>query len=211
MAGVVSLLMDDLALLEAWRAGDADAGGKLFERHFKSIYGFFRNKTSGAVDDLVQKTFIACVEGRDRSSIGSFRAYLFGIARHVLYGEFRSRRKQQAVDFAVSGAHDLDPGPSTALGKKEEHRLLLRALRRIPLDYQVALELYYVQEIRGSELAEVLDVPQGTLRTRLRRGLARLKQEIELLASTPSLAESTAAGLEKWAGDLGEQLIPPAT
>jgi RNA polymerase sigma factor (sigma-70 family) len=203
--------MDDLALLQAWRAGDADAGGALFERHFPSVYGFFRNKVSGPVDDLVQKTFVACVEGRDRVKTSSFRAYLFGAARNVLYGEFRSRRKHNSVDFGVSCAHDLAPGASTILGKKEEHRLLLKALRLIPLQHQVALELYYIEGMRGPELAEVLDVPEATARSRLRRGLAQVKKEIERLASKPSLAVSTVGGLESWAAELGGQIRAPAS
>ena len=208
--GVGCTPMDDLALLEAWRVGDSDAGGALFERHFRSVYGFFRNKTSGSIDDLVQKTFMACVEGRDRVKASSFRAYLFGVARNVLYGEFRMRRKEEAIDFGVSSARDLAPGASTALGRKEEHRLLLRALRRIPLNYQVALELYYVEGMRGPELAEILEIPEATVRSRLRRGLERVKKEIEQLAANPSLVESTVGGLETWASDLGGQLRNPA-
>ncbi len=201
--------MEDVELLETWRAGDVEAGSVLFERHFPSVYGFFRNKTSGAVDDLVQKTFMACVEGKDRVKTSSFRAYLFGVARNVLYGEFRHRRKQEAIDFGVSSVHDLDPGPASAMGKKEEHRLLLQALRRIPLNYQIALELYYIEGMRGPELAEILDVPLPTVRSRIRRGLEQVKREIEALAATPSLAESTVGGLESWAADLGGHLAPP--
>ena len=200
--------MKDLELLEVWRSGDAEAGGELFERHFAAVYGFFRNKTSGPVDDLVQKTFMACVEGRDRVKTSSFRAYLFGAARNVLYGEYRRRRKDEAIDFGVSSAQDLDPRPSAVLGRREEHRLLLQALRRIPLNYQVALELYYVEGMRGPELAAVLDVPEPTVRSRIRRGLAQVKKEIERLASTPPLAESTVGGLESWAAELGAQMRP---
>ena len=169
--------MEDLELLEVWRSGD-----------------------------VVQKTFMACVEGRDRVNTSSFRAYLFGVARNILYGEYRRRRKDEAVDFGTSSVQDLDPGLSTALGKKEEHRLLLQALRRIPLNYQVALELYYVEGMRGPELAEVLDVPEPTVRSRIRRGLEQVKKEIERLASTPALAESTVGGLESWAAGLGAQM-----
>lgn len=103
-------------------------------------------------------------------------------------------------------AHDLAPGASTVLGKKEEHRLLLHALRRIPVKHQVALELYYIEGMRGPELAEALDVPEATARSRLRRGLAQVKKEIERLASKPSLAASTVGGLESWAAELGGQV-----
>jgi RNA polymerase sigma-70 factor (ECF subfamily) len=53
---------DDPQLLAAWCAGDKQAGAALVERHFASIYRFFRNKVAGEVDDLVQRTFMSCLE-----------------------------------------------------------------------------------------------------------------------------------------------------
>ena len=55
----------DFELLERWRGGDLDAGNVLFERHFAGVYRFFARKTTGDAADLVQKTFLACTEGRD--------------------------------------------------------------------------------------------------------------------------------------------------
>ena len=66
---------DDDDLLERWRAGDKRAGNALFERHFRSLVRFFRNKVSTGIEDLVQETLLACVRGRDRlRDDGSFRA-----------------------------------------------------------------------------------------------------------------------------------------
>jgi hypothetical protein len=57
----------DAELLEAWGAGDKAAGEALFDRHFEAIYRFFQNKVGpGVIDDLVQQTFLGCVEAPDR-------------------------------------------------------------------------------------------------------------------------------------------------
>ena len=54
--------MDDVSLLERWRDGDREAGNLLFERHFAVVCNFFRNKVSDGADDLIQRTFVTCLE-----------------------------------------------------------------------------------------------------------------------------------------------------
>ena len=83
---------DDQALLEAWRGGDEHAGRELVERHLPAVYRFFANKLGRDVDDLVQQTFLALIEGRDRvREAAGFRGFLFGIARNKLLKHFRDR------------------------------------------------------------------------------------------------------------------------
>lgn len=76
--------MDDIQLVDAWRSGDRHAGEALFRRHFSGVSRFFRNNFSGPVDDLVQQTFMALLEGRQRLASGAnFRSYLDGWALAV--------------------------------------------------------------------------------------------------------------------------------
>jgi len=199
----------DLELLAAWRSGDNKAGNELVKRHFEDVYGFFRNKLDGDVDDLIQATFLACVESRDRfRGESSFRTYLFTIARHELYATFRTRGKARA-DFATQSVDELlgpETGASTVLQVRAERLLLLRALRRVPLDDQIALELYYWKGLPGREIAEILDLPENTVRTRLRRARLRLEEEVRQLSDDAALLESTLDNFERWAGSLREQL-----
>jgi RNA polymerase sigma-70 factor (ECF subfamily) len=134
----------DFALLDAWRDGDRSAGSELFARYFGPVYGFFRSKLEHAAEDLTQQTFLNCVEARDDfRRTGSFRTYLFVVARNVLFGYLRRRgNKATDIDFEVTSIADLDPSPSTLLAFREDHKMLVHALRRLPLDLQVALELY---------------------------------------------------------------------
>ena len=136
---------DDAALLRAWREGDQHAGSTLFSRHYPSIYRFFLSKVPDAAEDLVQRTFLGCLEAAERfRGDSSVRTFLFGIAHNTLRHHLRGRqRSEQPLDSELVSVAELAPGPSTALGSKQEQRLLLRALRHVPLDTQVVLELHY--------------------------------------------------------------------
>jgi RNA polymerase sigma-70 factor (ECF subfamily) len=190
----------DEELVESWRAGDRSAGDQLFVRHFDSVFRFFAGKIHGDVEDLVQTTFMACVEGKEAyRGESSFRTYMFAVARRLLYRHWRTRSRRPQIDFAVTSLEDLGPSPSAAVRGREEQRLLLEALRRIPLQQQIALELHYWEQLSGKEIALVLDIPEGTVRSRLRLARAALEEQLCKLGSDPELLESTLGNLERWA------------
>ncbi len=204
--------MTDEQLLTAWRAGDREAGNQLFARYFSGVFRFFRNKVDRGVEDLVQKTFMACVEGRDRLRADtSFRGYLFGAAHHLLRAHYRRERalgrEEDADDHSIV---DMGASPTSLIGEHEEQRLLLAALRRLPLGDQVLLEFYYWEHLTGPELAMVLGVPENTARTRVRRARLRLEQELAGLAAAPERLRSTVDNLDRWAQSLRAQLDRPA-
>jgi RNA polymerase sigma factor (sigma-70 family) len=191
----------DEDLLAAWRAGDRGAGEQLFERYYEPVARFFLNKTDAGAE-LIQQTFLACVEGAARfRGDSSFRSFLFAIAYRQLCRHYRDR-KGDRIDLAEVSVAAMDPSPSQALLEGEELRLLLAGLRRIPVDCQVALELLYWEQLTTVEMAAVLEIPEGTVKSRLRRGRALLRAAIEALASSPALADSTLHGIESWADAL---------
>src|SRR5690606_25346041 len=118
-------LFRSLELLEAWRGGDRQAGEQLFERHFDAVARFFRNKVNQGIDDLIQRTFLACVEGKDRfRGEASFRTFLFAVAHNVLSKHYRSQRRHgDRIDFGVTSVHDLAPSPSVVVARHDEHRV----------------------------------------------------------------------------------------
>jgi RNA polymerase sigma-70 factor (ECF subfamily) len=205
---------DDFELLDAWRGGDAAAGNALFERHFDGICRFFRNKVSEGVDDLIQRTFLACVESRDAfRGDASFRTYLFTLARNELYAHFkRVHRERGRIDPLEVSVHDLGPTPTGIVARRKEQRLLLQALRKIPVDHQIALELYYWEDMPAPALASVLGIPEGTVRTRLRRAKILVEQALREIGQGQEL-ETTVANLDDWARSLREQVHgePPSS
>jgi RNA polymerase sigma factor (sigma-70 family) len=192
--------LTDLELFDAWTRGDTLAAGELFERHYDAIDRFFRNKILDSPDDLVQQTFTACLESRDRFRRDStFRTYLFAIANNVLRAHFRTRRREsERLEWTEVSACDLAPGPSTLFRERREQQLLLESLRRIPLDYQVVLELYYWEELPGSAIAEIVDLPENTVRSRIRKGKKLLEKKMRSLATSAEELANTLEDLEQW-------------
>ncbi len=191
----------DRELLAAWQAGDADAGNELVRRHFDALYCFFRTKIDVGHEDLIQSTFLACVRSHHQfRGDSSFRTYLFAIAKNELYRSFRGKKREfLAFDPEQVSLRDIAPGPSTIVTEKEEQRLLLEAMRRIPLELQIALELHYWEGISTRELAEILDIPQGTVKSRLRRGREALEAALAEIATSSEQLQNTMTDLESWA------------
>jgi RNA polymerase sigma factor (sigma-70 family) len=196
----------DLDLLEQWRAGDADGGQALFERHFDSIYGFFETKCPAEADELVQATFLAVLRAKTQfRGDSSFRTYLFTIARNELYRVLRTRqRKGTQVDFALSSIAELVSTPGTRMARNQEHRQLLEALQRLPVEQQTLLELHYWEDLEIAELAQIFDVPAATIRTRLHRARKALRELVEHAA--PRQALESLETMDAWARGLATEL-----
>lgn len=187
---------DDAELVAGWRGGDADAGDVLIDRHYDAIVRFFRTKTSVGVEDLVQKTFLVCAERMHTyEGVASFRAFLFGIARNVLFEHLRARCRDGRSDDAIGASSiiDLAPGVSTQVFRRAEHRALVDALQRIPLELQLVVELYYWEELGIDDLARLLEVPAGTVKSRLHRARTMLRD----VMAAPSA--SALASADPWA------------
>ncbi len=197
----------DAELLTAWRGGDQPSGETLFARHFQAIARFFRNKVQGDIEELIQRTFLGCLESQDRfSGAGSFRGYLFGIARNVLLMHLRTAsRRGTPIDADEVSLCELGPTPSALVAKAQEEQLLLDALVRLPIAHQLTLELFYWEELSVADIAVALDVPVGTAATRLRRARQLLEAEMVALARSADLRDAVAGGFETWARALRAQ------
>lgn len=208
MAGVVAERTEtDAELLLAWRHGDRAAGECLFDRHADAVARFFENKVQHGAEDLTQATFLRMLEGRDRlRDEAAFRAYAFGIARNVLREHLRELARGRQVDPAVDSMAGLAPGPSTVAGARQEHQLVLEGLRHLALDDQILLELYYWEDLRTEEIAEILGIPPSSTRRRLSEARARLGAKMAEIAASPALLDRTLRNLESWAAEIRDQL-----
>lgn len=200
-------MSDDAALLERWRAGDASAGQALLRRHFRSVYAFFANKVSHSADDMIQETFRACVEARDRIEDGtSFRAYLLTIARRELYRSYRKAAVVVEFDPSQVSVEQLIASPTALIARDQNQQMLLRALRRLPLELQLVLELTYWEQLPSHETAVVLEVPTGTVKSRLRRAREALREQLTILATARGLTAESLGDLDRWVESVREEL-----
>ncbi len=199
---------DDLELLAAWRAGDRVAGEQLLARHFDAVCRFFHNKVGDDAPDLIQLTFLALCEGRERfRGDAPFRSYMLGTARNVLLAHFRRKRKQaeryDPLEFSVV---DMQASFTSQVARRREEQILLQALRSLPLDLQIVFELYHLEGLTAGELAAMHGISEPGMYGRLRKARLLTIAACERLAESPALRKSTVDRLDDWARELRGRL-----
>jgi RNA polymerase sigma factor (sigma-70 family) len=200
----------DYELLTAWRDDDAESGNALVRRHFASVYTFLRSKAPEHVDELVQRTFLACVEAVERiDEDRSFRAYLFGIARRQLIYHYRSNRREgDRFDPMLESVCDVRGSPSQIAAMREEQQMVLDALQNLPLDLQITLELHYWEGMTVAEVGAVLEVPAGTIKSRLHRARELLRERLGVQGGSGAPSDASDARLLELRRSLAEGLPP---
>ena len=206
----------DRAHLDRWHAGDKASGRELFRRHYDGISRFFRNKVKERdYEDLVQATFLGCLTNvssfRGKSS---FRTYLFGIAQNKLSNYYRtlaSKHQGTIINLGSCSAVDLGIGPSRMIARRQEERLLLAALCRLSLQQQLVVELFYWEEMKAREIAEILEEPEPTIRRRLQRAREQLRRQLETSNAAPEIVESTISNFDQWKYRLKRRLPRPSS
>ena len=172
-------MSDDDELLAAWRAGDRVAGDALIGRWFDPICRFFRSKLGDDVEDLIQRTFLDCLESRERLREASFRSFLFAVARNRLFDELRRGLRRPVDMLGTISIADLRSTPSLRVARAQSADGIVQAMQALPLDLQMTLELAYWEGLSGPEIAAVLGVSEHTVRSRLSRARALLRAQLD--------------------------------
>lgn len=204
-------MVQDSELFQHWKQGDRAAGDVLITRHFKKIQRFFARKfgDQALVKELVQRTFARCTgklpnfEGR-----ASFSSFLFGIARNILLEHFRDMRRDELstpLEIAQTPIEALDPSPFTMLEARSERKRLIHVLRRLPLDDQILIELYFFEDLSGPLVCEILGVPETTLRARIRSCRKRASEVARQLEESPERLQTTLMTINGWAEAIKER------
>lgn len=202
----------DKQLHHDWREGDASAGEVLVERHYQSISRFFTNKI-GSMEayDLAQETFLGLRKNVDRfQGKSSVRTLLFSIARNKLCDFLRAKnaKREEQFDPDKSTLEGSVPSLPSLIDRNEQQRLLLRSLRKLPVNTLLIFELFYWQDMSVKEIGEAIGMNHNTVKTKLARGRSELMKLIEIHADSPEISESTQRWLEGWAKKFHDKLDP---
>lgn len=176
----------DVALMAGVRTGNEDALRRVYERYGGLVFSVALRLAgeAGLAQEVTQDVFVRCWE-RARAfdpSRGTLQAWLIGIARNRAIDVLRSRhargqdreRELPTFDFAGSPASSSD-----GVADDVALRLSLRAaLDRLSAVQREAIELAIFGELTQGEIAGLLDVPLGTVKTRIRDGMARLRADL---------------------------------
>jgi len=150
---------------------------QLVDAHYASLYRFAlslaRNESDAA--DLVQQTFAQWArKGHQLRDPSLAKTWLFTTLRREFLGTIR---KSERYSDEPPGDEDgsLEPEQAESLDAAE----VMAALQKLPLEYREPLTLFYLQDVSYAEIAGILDVPIGTVMSRLSRGKARLRSMLK--------------------------------
>lgn len=193
--------MDDFGLLEAWRAGDREAGQELARRHYESVRRFVDGKVDAeSAKEIAQRTFLTLCERRDDfCGFSQFRTFVLGIARFKLIEHYRREHvRGERFDPLEESVADpeLESTVSAVFARHEDEQRVVRALRSLPLDDQFLLELKAFEGLSAREIAEVMGETIGAVGGRIHRARERLSKAIAAQPGSAALADPTS--LDSW-------------
>ncbi|MGW2562003.1 RNA polymerase sigma factor [Streptomyces sp. NPDC001514] len=170
-------MCSDEALLSAVARGDQGALRALYERHAAAMLRLIRRLTSdqGLAEEILQETWLAVWRSADGfRGESSLRGWLLGVARRQAHNHLR-RSRPQLADLAEA-QHVPDPAPSVEdqLVREAERTELLSAVQTLPEHLREVLALVLVDELAYPEVAAVLDIPVGTVKSRMSHARRRL-------------------------------------
>lgn len=193
----------DEELLDRFRRGQMEAFGTLVRRYERELYGYLRRYLGddSLAEDVFQNTFLQVYLKSGQYQPGRpVRPWLYTIATNQAIDALRRNGRHQAVrldeargdagDGETAGLMDLlhgrDDCPVQAAAAEERRGQVRAGVERLPGFLKQVLILAYYQGLKYREIADILDIPVGTVKSRLHAALVKLQ---EAWADTPSLHE----------------------
>ena len=175
--------------------GDSGAWAELVRAHHRRVYGLCYRFTGNPTDaeDLTQDVFLKIYSNLTSfdTNRGSLQVWIATMTRNLLVDNFRRTRNQRAtssLDDGWESAEELKPierltskaiSPLESAAQKEIAKMVQSALARVSPDLREAVILRDLQDMDYKEIAQVLSIPEGTVKSRISRGRAELARLLE--------------------------------
>ena len=175
--------------------GDSGAWAELVRTHHRRVYGLCYRFTGNAADaeDLTQDVFLKIYSNLASfdTARGSLQVWITTMTRNLLVDNFRRTRNQRATGSLDEGWDITDelrpvdrlvssgPSPHESAAQKELAKMVQNALARVSVELREAVILRDLQDMDYKEIAQVLGIPEGTVKSRISRGRAELARLLE--------------------------------
>jgi RNA polymerase sigma-70 factor (ECF subfamily) len=187
----------EMRLIRNWRSGDRNAGDKLLRRYTSVLERFFARRVAHNVDDLVQRTLLACTQAVDRfEGRSSFKSYLLGIAQYQLLMSLRVETSSPVEAPTLSTRPDESPSQLAAF--RQEQLILVSALIKLEPEFRRALTLFYWGGLSVEQIAEELGVRPGTVKSRLSRGREMIRERLMTMKLRDDVRAEALRELVEW-------------
>ena len=183
--------MQDELLIRRAQHGDADAFEQLLLEHQKNVYNLCYRMAGDPDDamDLSQETFLRAWRCLDQYQFASaFSTWLYRLCSNICIDFLRKRRRQQTVPLTFEDADgeeqtyavpDAQPLPEEQVELKLTRETLAAAMAQLLPEHRAVLQLRVVNEMSYEQIADVLDIQTGTVKSRLSRARNQLKKILE--------------------------------
>jgi RNA polymerase sigma-70 factor (ECF subfamily) len=175
--------------------GDSGAWAELVRTHHRRVYGLCYRFTNNSADaeDLTQDVFLKIYSNLASfdTTRGSLQVWITTMTRNLLVDNFRRTRNQRATDSLDAGWDETDelrpidrltaggPSPHEKAAQKELAKMVQGALAKVSVELREAVILRDLQDMDYKEIAQVLEIPEGTVKSRISRGRAELARLLE--------------------------------
>ncbi|HJV79705.1 sigma-70 family RNA polymerase sigma factor [Noviherbaspirillum sp.] len=175
--------LDDIACVTLAKRGDGKAFSELVARYQDRIYRFLLRLTRSPDDalELTQDTFLRAYQGLERWRPDAlFKTWLFRIARNIAFDRLRRDKLVEFVELEQDmDLPDTTAGPEAIFETAQRYRLLEAALERLPAEHREILLLREIEEMAYDEIAAVLNLNVGTVKSRLARARSALLDKLK--------------------------------
>lgn len=188
----------DAELMTALQEGDADAFSVLYRRHIKGLLNFFWRLSwdKALAEDLTHDTILRVYRmAHQWEERAKFTTFLYRVARNLWIDHVRSapvRKRRGSLDAPVGedGASFVDllesgvEAPGARMESGEREREIMEAVARLPEEQRIVFVLTQLQDMRYQDVAEILDVPLGTVKSRMHAAIGKLQAMLGHMVET---------------------------
>jgi RNA polymerase sigma-70 factor, ECF subfamily len=174
--------MSEDELIEMAKEGDGDAFRDLIKKYASVTerFAYQIGASPNDIEDITQEVFIRIYRFLHQYTGTTFTTWLYKITLNVCRDTFKMKQSHQRKLFTLFKQPKESHLPvEPEILKDEEDRLLHHMVQQLDEKYKIPIVLYYFHEKKQEEIAEILTIPLSTVKTRLARGKAKLKQKIE--------------------------------
>jgi RNA polymerase sigma-70 factor, ECF subfamily len=175
---------DDLQLVTASKGGDQDAFAQLVQRYqrrvFNLVYRMLQQYEEAT--ETTQETFLAAWQGLPAfRGDARFATWLYRIAYNCSLKQLEQRKRDKALQVALEAEQDNTKLTDTEMDVRDRQALVREHLSHLPAKYRIVLILRHLQDMTYEEMAEILTMPIGTIKTHLFRARNLLKERLQAL------------------------------
>jgi RNA polymerase sigma-70 factor, ECF subfamily len=176
---------DDIALVSACQVGDQEAFALLVQRHQRSIFNLVLRMLGQyeEANEVTQEAFLAAWQGLSSfRGDARFSTWLYRIAYNCALKQLEQRKRDQALQLAIQVEQtENDERVGAAIEAHDCQTMVREHLSKLPAKYRIVLILRHLQDMTYEEMAEILTMPIGTIKTQLFRARSLLKERLEAL------------------------------